>query len=232
MFHVSEFFAIWPTQKLSPIGSARAISSRIMNVVDGTKLGSIQSLRPSVSASNISAFIMDMFERNLPFRVPLTKIVSKMAALLSALVFRRATLFTTIVEDFAYYDNRIIPDSASPSGFSIEYDTHKELTFRVSLMRKLIRRQLARHKIAFLSAGDNLNYGHPSGTCRFGKLPESSVLTPENRVHGMNNLYVIDASFFPSSGGINPSLTIAANALRVADIINQRFARDQMTERT
>jgi choline dehydrogenase-like flavoprotein len=49
-------------------------------------------------------------------------------------------------------------------------------------------------------------------------------LTPENRVHGVDNLYVVDASFFPSCGGVNPSLTIAANALRVAEIIGRRLA--------
>jgi choline dehydrogenase-like flavoprotein len=43
------------------------------------------------------------------------------------------------------------------------------------------------------------------------------VLDRNNRAHGLVNLYVVDSSFFPSSGGTNPSLTIAANALRVAD---------------
>ena len=43
------------------------------------------------------------------------------------------------------------------------------------------------------------------------------MLAPDNRAHGINNLYIVDSSFFPSSGGTNPALTIAANALRVAD---------------
>jgi choline dehydrogenase-like flavoprotein len=45
------------------------------------------------------------------------------------------------------------------------------------------------------------------------------VLDRNNRAHGLANLYVVDSSFFPSSGGTNPSLTIAANALRVADYL-------------
>ena len=98
-------------------------------------------------------------------------------------------------------------------------------------MRKLIKRRLAPYWSIFLSNSDNLNlnYGHPSGTCRFGKSPETSVLTPENKVRGVENLYVADASFFPSSGGINPALTIAANALRVADIIGQRLEPHRKT---
>lgn len=55
------------------------------------------------------------------------------------------------------------------------------------------------------------------GTCRFGVDPETSVLDPNCRVHGINNLYVVDGSFMPTSGGSPPTLTIVANALRVAD---------------
>ena len=50
----------------------------------------------------------------------------------------------------------------------------------------------------------------------FWRDPETSVLDPWNRAHGLSNLYIVDASFFPTSGGLNPALTIAANALRVA----------------
>ena len=46
-----------------------------------------------------------------------------------------------------------------------------------------------------------------------------SVLDADNRAHGIENLYVVDASFFPTSGGTNPALTIAANAVRVAERI-------------
>ena len=60
---------------------------------------------------------------------------------------------------------------------------------------------------------------HVCGTCRFGDDPQTSVLDRNNRAHGIDNLYVVDASFFPSSGGTNPALTIAANALRVAGVM-------------
>ena len=67
----------------------------------------------------------------------------------------------------------------------------------------------------------NLHYGHPSGTCRFGVDPSSSVLDLNNKAHDLNNLYVVDASFMPTSGGANPGLTIAANAMRVAAHIGE-----------
>ena len=57
---------------------------------------------------------------------------------------------------------------------------------------------------------------HQCGTLRFGTDPSSSVLDPWCRVHDLENLYVVDSSFFPSSTATNPALTIAAQALRVA----------------
>ena len=62
---------------------------------------------------------------------------------------------------------------------------------------------------------------HQCGTLRMGHDPASSVLDPWCRMHGLKNLFVVDASFFPSSGAMNPALTIAAQALRVADHLNQ-----------
>lgn len=64
---------------------------------------------------------------------------------------------------------------------------------------------------------------HQAGTMLFGTDPETSVLDLECRAHGIDNLYVTDASFFPSIGAVNPTLTIVANALRVADVIRQRL---------
>lgn len=58
---------------------------------------------------------------------------------------------------------------------------------------------------------------HQCGTLRFGKDPGTSVLDPVCRTHEIDNLYVVDSSFFPSSAATNPALTIAAQALRVAD---------------
>jgi len=64
---------------------------------------------------------------------------------------------------------------------------------------------------------------HQAGTCRFGNDPATSVLNLDCRAHEVENLYIADASFFPSIGAVNPTLTIIANALRVADIIRDRL---------
>jgi choline dehydrogenase-like flavoprotein len=65
--------------------------------------------------------------------------------------------------------------------------------------------------------------GHQNGTCRFGTDPKQSVLDTNCRTHDVDNLYVVDGSFFASSGAVNPSLTIIANALRVGDRLLERL---------
>jgi choline dehydrogenase-like flavoprotein len=63
---------------------------------------------------------------------------------------------------------------------------------------------------------------HQAGTVRAGTDPNSSVIDPSCRTHDIENLFVVDASFFPSLPVMNPALTIAANALRVAEHISAR----------
>jgi choline dehydrogenase-like flavoprotein len=64
---------------------------------------------------------------------------------------------------------------------------------------------------------------HQNGTCRFGGDPKTSVLNLDCRAHEVDNLYVVDGSFFPSSSAVNPALTIMANALRVAAHLVRRL---------
>jgi len=64
---------------------------------------------------------------------------------------------------------------------------------------------------------------HQNGTIRFGRDPKTSALDVSCKAHDVDNLYVVDASFFPSSGAVNPGLTIMANALRVGDHLLARM---------
>ncbi len=65
---------------------------------------------------------------------------------------------------------------------------------------------------------------HQNGTIRFGRDPRTSALDVNCKAHEVDNLYVVDASFFPSSGAVNPGLTIMANALRVGDHLLARVS--------
>ena len=64
---------------------------------------------------------------------------------------------------------------------------------------------------------------HQAGTVRFGNDPETSVLDTDCKAHEVDNLYVVDTSFFPSIGAVNPALTAMANALRVGDHLLERL---------
>jgi choline dehydrogenase-like flavoprotein len=64
---------------------------------------------------------------------------------------------------------------------------------------------------------------HQNGTIRFGRDLRTSALDPNCRAHEVDNLYVVDSSFFPSSGAVNPALTVMANALRVGDHLRERL---------
>ncbi|MCB0226938.1 MAG: GMC family oxidoreductase, partial [Anaerolineae bacterium] len=95
---------------------------------------------------------------------------------------------------------------------------HQQL---VETARQMMRR--AGYTFVFTQPMGIETNSHQCGTLRFGLDPATSVLDPFCRAHDLENLYVVDSSFFPSSAAMNPALTIAAQALRVADhLINER----------
>jgi choline dehydrogenase-like flavoprotein len=96
----------------------------------------------------------------------------------------------------------------------------KNLTAHEALLetaRNLLKK-VGYHAVFVQRMGIGAN-SHQCGTVRFGNDARSSVLDPFCRSHEVPNLYLVDASFFPSSAAVNPALTIAAQALRVADHI-------------
>ncbi|MGH6857266.1 MAG: GMC oxidoreductase [Methylocella sp.] len=233
MFHISDIFALWPTKRVDSIGPIKTLGSRAFYAVDDQKLGSFQSLGlGNARRHQVFDFLDDCTQllglTKLPFRWLFLQIV----ALFASRLFINSALFATILEDFPYLDNRVVVDDTKPSGFYILYNKSQELIDRTALMRRLLKRALAPHRPFLLSVANNINFGHPCGTCRFGSDPSTSVLDPNNRVHGVTNLFVLDGSFFPSSGGTNPSLTIAANALRVAKIITKDHRAFERRDRT
>ena len=135
-------------------------------------------------------------------------------------------VLTAMMEDLPYLDNRVLPsDRPSEDGrqrLRMRYRLHaSEIERRPTFLRQVKEALKPFRKLTLRTGKNNTNLGHVCGTCRFGTDPKTSVLDPQNRAHEVDNLYVVDASFFPSSTGLNPSLTVAANALRVAEHVNQ-----------
>jgi choline dehydrogenase-like flavoprotein len=96
--------------------------------------------------------------------------------------------------------------------------TFQEMLSKLGMLEMTFVRSLYLHK-SFAAAAT----AHQAGTARFGTDPATSVLDVHCRAHDLDNLYVVDGSFMPSVGAVNPSLTIIANALRVGDHIAGRI---------
>jgi choline dehydrogenase-like flavoprotein len=224
MLHTGDFVAIYQREAASKEGPKKSIALNDFYVADGKKLGTVQSVGIDVSWGSVLYHMRSVTKLNSRWWRRLTIPFLRLAARASAAYFRDSAVFATIVEDLPYHENRVVLDRSAKSGFRFEYRYTDELFKRNELMRSLIKRALAgRHPTVGLSPLKFLNYGHVCGTCRFGVDPTESVLNANNRAHDVDNLYVVDASFFPSSSGTNPSLTIAANALRIGKAIHQHL---------
>ncbi|MFZ4072330.1 MAG: GMC family oxidoreductase, partial [Caulobacterales bacterium] len=84
-------------------------------------------------------------------------------------------------------------------------------------------RAITRHHFQVTKLLPLYGVAHMCGTTRFGADPRTSVLDRNCKAWELDNLYVADASFFPSSSAVNPTLTIVANAMRVADHLKERL---------
>src|SRR5258708_11679011 len=139
-------------------------------------------------------------------------------------------------EDLPDPDNRVTLDGEGRIVLSYRpnnVEGHRRLTAR---LEDLMRRQTACkehghdcHQGLFsrsLYLGQRIplaGVAHQNGTVRFGADPATSALDADRRAHDVDNLYVVDASFFPSSAAVNPALTVMANALRVGEHLRQRL---------
>ena len=136
--------------------------------------------------------------------------------------------FWLSTEDLPQPDNRVTLDgdgnirlAYTPSNEEPQkrlYDKLKSMLGHLGMHDHLISR-FAYMKTEIPVAG----CAHQAGTCRFGADPATSVLDVDCKAHELDNLYVVDTSFFPSIGAVNPALTAMANALRVGDHLLERL---------
>ncbi len=133
--------------------------------------------------------------------------------------------FWLTAEDLPRFDNRV--ELTPPGRIKLSYTRTNEEAYRRLRAALVAALERAEPESDQRFAGYELGIegvSHQCGTLRFGRDPASSVLDPFCRVHALDNLYVCDGSFFCSSGAVNPSLTIMANALRVGDHLAERLA--------
>jgi choline dehydrogenase-like flavoprotein len=139
-------------------------------------------------------------------------------------------------EDLPDPNNRVTIDRAGNIVLSYEpnnQEGHQRLIARLrQLMQQQTRCSVHGHDCHQGLFARNLYVGqriplagvaHQNGTIRFGADPKTSALDRNCQAHEVENLYVVDGSFFPSSGAVNPALTIMANALRVGDHLIEKL---------
>ncbi len=136
--------------------------------------------------------------------------------------------FWLMTEDLPHPDNRVTV--TREGGIRLNYkNSNQEASDRLYAKLKSMLDSLDMHSHLVDRALYMKNdigvagVAHQSGSCRFGADPKTSVLDIHCKAHELDNLYVVDTSFFPSIGAVNPALTAMANALRVGDHLLERL---------
>lgn len=137
---------------------------------------------------------------------------------------QRMLPLTGIIEDLPNPANRVSLGNDGQAQLRHRFSRYDlERGRRLSrLMRRILRNAGALFCLA-KSFASSEHVAHQCGTLRFGADPAYAAIDPECRLFGQPNVFVVDGSFFPTSLGVGPALTIMANALRVADVVTREI---------
>lgn len=129
-----------------------------------------------------------------------------------------------MAEDQPRFQNRVEIDPSKRDRFGLPqlYITHQHTSRDYAARKALLNKskQILKQAGAWFCYTHKIKtFSHAVGTVRMGTDPKTSALDPYCQFRGIDNLFVVDGSFMPTSGGLNPSLTISANALRVGEYI-------------
>ena len=128
---------------------------------------------------------------------------------------RRSVDWWVMSEDLPDPNNRVF--LGSDGRIHVQWEANNRVAHQELIGRAARMMRRAGYAFVFTETLGIETNSHQCGTARFGADPATSVLDPFCRTHDVENLYVMDSSFFPSSTAMNPALTICAQTLRVAD---------------
>jgi choline dehydrogenase-like flavoprotein len=150
-------------------------------------------------------------------------------------VARHAVDFWLTTEDIPEPDNRVTVDEGGHVHLAYRQTNDEEADGLYHELRKILNHVgLAEHHVLHKNFYASMDIpvaavAHQAGTCRFGTDPATSVLDVNCKTHELDNLYVVDTSFFPSIGAVNPALTAMANAMRVGQHLISRLTNHPTT---
>jgi choline dehydrogenase-like flavoprotein len=143
---------------------------------------------------------------------------------------RHAVDFWLTTEDLPTPDNRVTVDGDGNVHLSYTSTNDEEADRLYHELKRILNHVgMSDHHVLDKNFYMNMSIpiagvAHQAGTCRFGTDRTDSVLDPNCKAHELDNLYVVDTSFFPSIGAVNPALTAMANAIRVGEHLAERMA--------
>ncbi len=136
-------------------------------------------------------------------------------------IANRTTPWFLMAEDLPDPNNRVRVEGEK---IFLEYTNNNDEALNRLVKRwQEVLRSIEPLSLFFTTEMSIKDVGHQCGTCLFGEDPATSVLDLNCRTHDVDNLYVVDGSFFPSSAALNPTLTIIANAIRVGEHLLDRM---------
>nr|WP_111299605.1 GMC family oxidoreductase [Paracoccus saliphilus] len=225
MFHINERIAIWPPRNAphSTPGPLKTFSMRDLYRHDQDRMGLLQSLGLPADYGNILYVLHQHYEASPLRRARIGREFLRIPAMVAARLLGEAQVFAGILEDLPDDNNHVSYDPARPDTIIYDYRMSPDLLERRKRFRRLLKQRLTGLRSLWLNHSPELNVAHPCGTLRFSTDPARGVLDRNCKVHDLDNLYVADSSFMPSSTGVNPGLTIVANALRVGEVLSRRL---------
>ncbi len=144
-------------------------------------------------------------------------------------VAKHAVDFWLTTEDLPLPENRVTLDDEGSVHLAYRSTNDEEADRLYHEVKEILNHSgLAQHHVLDKNFYMHMSIpiagvAHQAGTCRFGTDPAKSVLDPDCKAHELDNLYVVDTSFFPSIGAVNPALTAMANAIRVGEHLTERL---------
>jgi hypothetical protein len=222
VFHISDFYLLYPkfiiknaTKKIKILNGRHKQSQYNMKHLKYT----VQSTGVPITKEYIQSFIFRRLNNKIKYLTVIKFIISNFS-LLAERMGAKFHVVATIIQDPVLDQNKLIIDKNTKKS-KIFYALGLEFNSLINKVDAQLRKSLKKRFFVFRLGGKaNINYGHPMGGCAMGE-GKNYPINKNGLLKSTNNIYIADASVFPISGDTNPSLTIAAVALRTAKHISR-----------
>ncbi|MBL7669717.1 MAG: GMC family oxidoreductase [Bdellovibrionaceae bacterium] len=222
MRHFVDLYVLkWPQSQGLSAYKSLGINDFYVDPKDGNKLGIFQSF----GSLPLPHYVISELKEQLP----ILKFIPGSKYLLNYFIksIFSNPIMASIIEDPPEFENGL--DLVSENQLRLNYKISTKGRRRIDRSREIGQQIFSPFLKRILpEAENNTRLAHVCGTCRMGTDPETSVVDLLGRLHEMENLFITDSSVFPSSTGKNPSLIIAANALRIAESARSKNNDDRL----